>query len=140
MDLEAIFKECTFKTSRSGGKGGQNVNKVETKVELLFDAINSVGLNYEEKSLIAEKWVGSRSKEGYLQVVNQTERSQIANKQLCEKKLVKMLQKAFVKEKIRKESQKPKGVLIKIEADKRQNSIKKSLRQKVSKFDDADLF
>ena len=63
---EDILSEVTYKTSRSGGKGGQNVNKVETKVELIFNVLNSKYLDDEEKELIQEKLNNRIDKNGNL--------------------------------------------------------------------------
>ncbi|HVA98039.1 MAG TPA: alternative ribosome rescue aminoacyl-tRNA hydrolase ArfB [Bacteroidia bacterium] len=87
--------EFTFKTSRSGGKGGQNVNKVSTKVELDFDVKNSVLLSEDQKKIIFKKLFKRISKEGILQIIVQTERSQLGNKKIAEKKFYDLLKKSF---------------------------------------------
>ena len=87
--------EFTFKTSRSGGKGGQNVNKVSTKVELDFDVKNSVLLSKDQKKIIFKKLFKRISKEGILQIIVQTERSQLGNKKIAEKKFYDLLKKSF---------------------------------------------
>lgn len=96
--------EFYFKSSRSGGKGGQNVNKVETKIELNFDVTGSNLLNDEEKERILIKIKNRIDKNGVLRIVSQTERSQYLNKQISIKKFYELLRKAFVKEKIRKKT------------------------------------
>ncbi|MCX6239949.1 MAG: alternative ribosome rescue aminoacyl-tRNA hydrolase ArfB [Bacteroidia bacterium] len=73
--------EFVFQTSRSGGPGGQNVNKVSSKVELRFDVANSILLNEEEKATIAVKLVNKINKSGELVLVAQTDRSQLKNKE-----------------------------------------------------------
>ncbi|MBN4051634.1 aminoacyl-tRNA hydrolase, partial [bacterium AH-315-M05] len=64
--------EFTFKTSRSGGSGGQHVNKVETRVELNFNVHHSTLLNDEQKALILHKFKNRINKEGILQIISQS--------------------------------------------------------------------
>ena len=71
----ALAKEVSYKTSRSGGKGGQNVNKVSTKVELLFPVDDSDLFTDDEKALIKEKLQSRFNKDGYVQVICEEERS-----------------------------------------------------------------
>ena len=78
--------EFIFKTSRSGGAGGQNVNKVATKVQIDFDIKNSFHLSVNDKAILIEKLGSKLSNEGVLQVIAQTERSQLANKIIALKK------------------------------------------------------
>ncbi|WP_222621665.1 alternative ribosome rescue aminoacyl-tRNA hydrolase ArfB [Pontibacter cellulosilyticus] len=95
-------KELQFQASRSGGAGGQNVNKVATKVELKFDVQNSELLSDEEKELVLSKLASRINNEGYLQVVCQTERSQLRNKELCVERFYELLRQALTKQKKRK--------------------------------------
>ena len=98
IDFESEFK---FQASRSGGKGGQNVNKVSTKIELNFDVINSKLLSDEEKNILIEKLKNKIDKSGILKIVSQNERSQFLNKLDAIKKFYMLIGKAFKKEKPR---------------------------------------
>ncbi|WP_439880669.1 alternative ribosome rescue aminoacyl-tRNA hydrolase ArfB [Pontibacter sp. MBLB2868] len=123
MDLRErdLERELLFQASRSGGAGGQNVNKVATKVELKFHVQNSELLTEDEKALVQEK-LGSRiNNEGYLQVVCQTERTQLRNKELCVARFYELLRQALTKQKKRKATKPTHGsVKRRLEGKKRQ--------------------
>ena len=104
MDLQNrdFTKEIEIKASRSSGKGGQNVNKVSTKIELVFDVNNSELLSDEEKSVVQQKLSNRISKEGKLILQSQESRSQLINKEIAIKKLYELLEAALKKEKPRK--------------------------------------
>ncbi len=110
---EQLIKECIFKTSRSGGKGGQNVNKVSSKVELIFNVANSVYFNEEQKKLIVAKLTTRLDSEGNLHIVSQEDRSQLLNKQRTVIKLVELLSKCLQMQKKRKPTKVPKSVIEK---------------------------
>ncbi|MBN8684246.1 MAG: aminoacyl-tRNA hydrolase [Chitinophagales bacterium] len=98
----ALLRELSYRTSRSGGKGGQNVNKVETKVEVRLNIAASAVLSEAQKALILEKLSGQLNSEGEFIVTNQTERSQLGNKAKAETKLLNILRKALHRPKKRK--------------------------------------
>jgi len=93
--------EWKFATSRSSGKGGQNVNKLSTKVELHFDYLNSSLLNDEQKSLVAKKLEGFINKEGILKIISQEDRSQLMNKRNAIERFYNLLEGALKKRKKR---------------------------------------
>ena len=103
MDTQQIQKELKFRTSRSSGSGGQNVNKVETRVEALFEVNTSEGLNGEEKTIVATKLASRISKEGLLSAVSQESRTQQSNREKAIKKLLSLLETALIPEPEREE-------------------------------------
>src|SRR5450759_647807 len=97
-----VLKEIKFKTARSGGSGGQNVNKVETMVEGYFNVQASRLLSLEQKDRIRIKLANKITDEGYLLVKSQTERSQLGNKQEVISKMNRLLAAALTKHKVRR--------------------------------------
>ncbi len=121
-------KEFVFQASRSGGAGGQNVNKVATKVELKFHVDNSQVLTAEEKTLVHQKLRNRISTEGYLQVVCQEERSQFRNKERCVQRFYELLNQAFTRQKKRTATKPTKGSVRRRLKGKKHQSAKKGNR------------
>lgn len=128
IDLNKVIKEAKFNTSRSGGKGGQNVNKVETKVELVFDIPGSLTLDDNMKSLLLKKLAKKLDAEGNIRLVSQTDRTQLGNKKKSIEKLVKLLDVALRKEKVRVKTVKSYTSKQQVLEEKRKHSVKKKIR------------
>ena len=127
IDLNKILKEVTYNFSRSGGKGGQNVNKVETKVELVFNIDDSMTLDNSVKELFKKKLHNKIDKEGNIRVVSQTERTQLGNKKKVNEKFVKMVNNALRKEKVRIRTVKSMTTKEGILREKKKQSQKKKM-------------
>lgn len=130
MDTEKIISELSFKAVRSSGAGGQNVNKVSSKVVLSFDLFNSQSLSEDEKNLISEKIKTKLTSEGILILNCDEDRSQLKNKEIITKRFLKLIQNALVIPKKRKPTQVPRAVIEKRINEKRNTSEIKQNRKK----------
>ena len=125
-----VGSELEFTTSRSSGPGGQNVNKVNTKVTIRFDIPNSKLLTQEEKDIILNKLSSYLTKDGILAVTSQEKRSQLDNKEEAKIKFVNLINKAFVKKKPRKPTKPSKTSVQNRIKKKKEHSEKKKWRQR----------
>ena len=126
-DLE---KQVSYKTSRSGGKGGQNVNKVSSKVELLFAVDDAEFFTDDEKTLIKEKLLSRLNKDGLIQVICDEQRSQYLNKEIAMERLSVLLTGALQKAKPRKPTKVSKQAKAARLATKKINAQKKENRKR----------
>jgi ribosome-associated protein len=123
-----FYQEFQFTASRSSGAGGQNVNKVSSRIELRFHVSSSASLSEEEKKMVLEKAGNKISKEGFLQIFSQTSRSQLVNKQTAVKSFYTLLVHCFTKKKVRRPTGISKSARQKRLNSKKINSEKKSFR------------
>jgi len=124
------FAEIRIAASRSGGPGGQNVNKVNTKVELRFNVIKSDFLTDSEKQLITVRLRSRINDNGDLLIISQSERSQLQNRKKAEEKLFHLLAKALTERKKRKPTKPTEASKVRRIEKKKRHSIKKKLRKK----------
>jgi len=127
---EEVIKLAQFKTSRSGGKGGQNVNKVSSKVELIFCIDDAGFLSDDEKSLLKVKLENRLDSEGLIHIIAQEDRSQLINKEKTIVKLIELIKKSLHIQKKRKTTKTPKSVIENRLKNKTVKSIRKESRKK----------
>jgi ribosome-associated protein len=130
ITAQLLGSELEFLTSRSSGPGGQNVNKVNSKVALRFDVGRSSILSQDERDLLLRKLASRITAEGVLVVAAQEKRSQLQNKEAVIVKFDKLLAKAFEKKKPRKATKPTKGSVQDRIKNKKQHAEKKKWRQK----------
>lgn len=129
MNKEIIKTELQYKAVRSSGAGGQNVNKVSTKIQIVFSPNDSLGLTVDEKTTLQEKLANRLSKEGIIRIECDETRSQLKNKELCIQRLFMLLENALKKDKKRIATKIPKAVIKKRLEDKQKNAEKKENRK-----------
>ncbi|RXM47650.1 alternative ribosome rescue aminoacyl-tRNA hydrolase ArfB [Flavobacterium sp. YO12] len=130
MDNEKIISELNFKAVRSSGAGGQNVNKVSSKVVLTFDLEASQVLSDEEKALLKDNLSSRLTSENILILNCDEDRSQIKNKEIVIKRFLEIIKKGLFVPKVRKATKIPKSVIKKRIKDKKSVSeIKKNRKR-----------
>ena len=131
IDPKILHRELKFRTSRSSGSGGQHINKVETRVELLFDVEGSVLLTEEQKRMITERLGNRINKEGVLFIGRQDSRSQQRNKEAAVLQFNELITQALRPVRRRKKA-KPSAASMEVRLRrKKQQAEKKALRRKV---------
>lgn len=130
MDAKKIISELQYKAVRSSGAGGQNVNKVSSKVVLYFDLKNSQALSEEEKALLETKLSSRLTSEQILILNCDEDRSQLKNKTIVTKRFLDIFTAGLHVPKIRKATKIPKSVIRKRIKDKKNVSEIKKARRK----------
>ncbi len=125
----ALLPEIQWRSSRAGGKGGQNVNKVETAVALLWEPAGTGAFSEEEKARLLGTLAGKLSKEGLLIIRCAETRSQLENKAIALKKLAQLLSKALHVPRRRRATKPSKGAIKRRLEDKAHNAFKKAQRR-----------
>ena len=130
MEIEKITSELSFKAVRSSGAGGQNVNKVSSKVVLSFDLAHSQALTDEEKLLVETKLSSRLTTDAVLILNCDEDRSQFRNKEIVTKRILELIKNALLVPKERKPTKIPKPVIRKGIKDKKNVSeVKKNRRR-----------
>ncbi len=130
FSLDVLLSECTYKTSRSSGKGGQHVNKTESRISIFFDLVNSSALSDEQVLKLKSFLVNQLSNDGVLQIDVEDSRSQIQNKKTAQNRLLSLLEKGLQKKKKRKPTKPNKAAIRKRLKAKKRQAEKKDNRKK----------
>jgi ribosome-associated protein len=130
MEIQKLISELNYKAVRSSGAGGQNVNKVSSKVVLSFDLNNSQALTVEEKVLLGKKLSSRLTVDSILIMNCDEDRSQFRNKGVVTKRFLELVKKGLIVQKARKETRVPKSAIRKRIKNKKSTSQLKQNRRK----------
>ena len=132
QELSIPINEIQWRFSRSSGPGGQNINKTESKVEIIFNIKKSKALNFSQKNLLLEK-LKNKIVNGYISIKVQEKRSQLKNRELAIQRLISLLKEIIMKEeKIRKISRPTKSSQKRrVESKKKRGELKKNRNKKL---------
>jgi len=130
MNTEMLLKELKFKAVRSGGAGGQHVNKVSSKIELTFDLQNSESFTEEEKDLLLQKLKSKLTKENILLLQCDESKSQHKNKEIAIDRFLNIISSGLTVQKKRKATKPSKSSILKRLEKKKKTAFKKALRNK----------
>ncbi|HEX9943221.1 MAG TPA: alternative ribosome rescue aminoacyl-tRNA hydrolase ArfB [Thermoanaerobaculia bacterium] len=127
-DLSIPDEEVAFTTSRSGGPGGQNVNKLETRVTLRFDLAGSPSLSEEQKARLRERLATRITRDGVLQVTSQRHRTQAANREAAVERFAELLRENLREEPPRKKTRPSRAARARRLEEKRRQGQRKRER------------
>ncbi|MCY2686244.1 alternative ribosome rescue aminoacyl-tRNA hydrolase ArfB [Salinimicrobium sp. TH3] len=129
MDEQLLIQETEYKAVRSSGAGGQNVNKVSSKVELHFKLEETQALSNEEKQLALKKLASRLTNSGELILQCDESRSQHKNKELVTRRFLTLVKESLIKPKVRKKTKTPRAAKLKRLREKKKLSEKKATRK-----------
>lgn len=131
MNPNQLLPDVQYQFARSGGAGGQNVNKVATKAELRFSVRDSTLLTDEQRLVLTGKLTNKLTTEGELVLTHQTERTQLGNREKVTKKFLRLIEKAFETPKPRRATKPSKAAVAERIAGKKRKGDVKEKRKKV---------